>query len=213
MSSLQDALTELLRTRRTIRAFTAEPVPRATVEALIDAAVQAPSASNKQPWRFIATEDRARLDRLAAAVDRTAAVCAAHIPATLRPAWEAYGDYFTRFRAAPVVVCCLWKPLTVLSHLVDGACPAAERAAVAEMEDASGVVSASLAIENLLLAAHAAGLGASALTGPLIAPAAVREAFGIPDEWRPAALVALGRAAEVPPPRARRPAAKVLTWV
>ena len=45
---------EAVRTRRSIRAFTAEPVPRATVEAILEVASRAPSGTNIQPWRVYA---------------------------------------------------------------------------------------------------------------------------------------------------------------
>jgi nitroreductase len=43
--------------RRSVRAFSDEPVPRSVIEACIAAASTAPSGANKQPWRFIAVRD------------------------------------------------------------------------------------------------------------------------------------------------------------
>ncbi len=48
--------------RRSIRSFSADPVPRATVMRLVEAAAMAPSAGNVQPWHFYVVED-ARLKR------------------------------------------------------------------------------------------------------------------------------------------------------
>lgn len=59
-----DAL-EVLYTRRSIRAFTSEPVDEETVKALLSAAMIAPTAGNSQGWRFIVITDRARLDAIA----------------------------------------------------------------------------------------------------------------------------------------------------
>lgn len=42
---------DAVRTRRSVRAFTAEPVPRSTVEYILESASRAPSGSNIQPWR------------------------------------------------------------------------------------------------------------------------------------------------------------------
>lgn len=44
---------QAIRARRAVRAFTEEAVDRAEIEALIEAAVQAPSAMNRQPWAFV----------------------------------------------------------------------------------------------------------------------------------------------------------------
>ena len=52
-------------TRRSIRAYTDQPVPEAMVELLLKAAMQAPSAGNQQAWQFVVITDRARLNHLA----------------------------------------------------------------------------------------------------------------------------------------------------
>lgn len=56
-----DAL-DAVRGRRSIRAYTDEPVAEADVEAILRAAVAAPSAGNQQPWRFIVITDHQQLD-------------------------------------------------------------------------------------------------------------------------------------------------------
>ncbi|HEY9078305.1 MAG TPA: nitroreductase family protein [Anaerolineaceae bacterium] len=51
-------------TRRSVRRFTNQPVPAELVEILLRAAMNAPSASNKQPWRFIVIDDRTMLEQI-----------------------------------------------------------------------------------------------------------------------------------------------------
>ena len=51
-----------LLSRRSIRKYTAEPVSEADVELVLRTAMAAPSAGNQQPWRFVVTADRERLD-------------------------------------------------------------------------------------------------------------------------------------------------------
>ena len=46
-------LKDAIYTRRAVREFTAEPVDEKTIRKLIDAAIQAPSAVNQQPWSFM----------------------------------------------------------------------------------------------------------------------------------------------------------------
>ncbi|NIR87495.1 nitroreductase family protein [Candidatus Bathyarchaeota archaeon] len=58
---------EAIKTRRSIRAFTNEEVSEEEVRKLIDAARQAPSAGNIQPWEFVVVRDPQRKRRLAAA--------------------------------------------------------------------------------------------------------------------------------------------------
>ena len=57
-------LREAIYTRRATREFTAEPVDERTIRKLIDAAVQAPSAVNQQPWSFCVVRDKAVLARI-----------------------------------------------------------------------------------------------------------------------------------------------------
>ena len=52
-----DAMEALL-TRRSVRSYTDEPVPDTAVNALLEAAMSAPSAGNQQPWQFILVTDR-----------------------------------------------------------------------------------------------------------------------------------------------------------
>lgn len=59
---------ELIQTifaRRSIRKYTAEPVSGADIQALLEAAMAAPSASNRKPWQFVVVTERHTLDRLA----------------------------------------------------------------------------------------------------------------------------------------------------
>ena len=53
--------------RRSIRAFGPNPIPRADLEAIFDVTRLAPSAWNRQPWRFVVVEDAARKAQLAEA--------------------------------------------------------------------------------------------------------------------------------------------------
>jgi len=48
---------EMVRTRRSVRHFSAEPIPLDVVETAIEAAAQAPSGANQQPWRFVLVTD------------------------------------------------------------------------------------------------------------------------------------------------------------
>ena len=52
-----EAFYEVLKSRRSIRDFSAQPVSRATIEWIVRAATTAPNGANKQPWRFVAVQD------------------------------------------------------------------------------------------------------------------------------------------------------------
>lgn len=208
-----DALFALLAARRSVRRFRPEAPPRATIERLLEAAVAAPSASNKQPWRFLVVTDALLLARMAAEVRAAVERIAIHVEAASVPAFRAYGDYFTRFERAPVVIVALHRPLALLSNLSQPTMPDDDRARIAAMERDSGLMGTAMALENLLLAAHALGLGASGMTGPLVAVDRIRALLDVPDSWEVAALVPVGFAAEEPPPTERKPVAKVARWI
>ncbi|MBX7251640.1 MAG: nitroreductase family protein, partial [Candidatus Promineofilum sp.] len=59
---------ELLLSRRSIRRYTGQPIPPEIIDRLLTAATQAPSAHNRQPWRFVVMTDGATRARLAAAM-------------------------------------------------------------------------------------------------------------------------------------------------
>src|SRR5690606_21148227 len=59
---------DLLSQRRSVRAFSAQPIPRAVLERLVQAAVTAPSPTNRQPWRFAVVTQTALRQRITEAV-------------------------------------------------------------------------------------------------------------------------------------------------
>lgn len=206
-------LLELLRARRSVRRFEPRTVPRETILTLLEAAVAAPSASNKQPWRFLVIESRETIAKLAAAVREATTRIGRHIPESSQDAFRAYGDYFTRFEDAPVVIVPIHRALHVLSNLVDAALAPEDRAAIVAMEEDSGLVGTSLAVQNLLLMAHSLGLGASGMTGPLVAEPALRDILEVPPGWGIVALVPVGWPAETPTAPGRKSVEKVVRWL
>lgn len=207
------ALESLLRGRRSVRRFLPQKPPRAMIERILEAATAAPSASNKQPWRFLVVSDRARIERLASRVREAVERVARHVEPAYEASFRAYGDYFTRFEAAPLVIVPLYRSLTVLSNMAGSGLEERDRRSIALMEENSGLIGASMAAQNLLLMAHALGLGASGMTGPLLALDAVRESLEVPESWQVLALIPVGYPAEEPPPTARKPLDAVARWI
>ncbi len=207
------SLEELLRTRRSVRRFKAEPPADETIERVLELATLAPSASNKQPWRFFVVTRREIIERMAGAVRDAVQRVAAHVPAESADAFRSYGDYFTRFEDAPVVVVPIHRGHAVLSNLVAETVDSESLRIIHAMERDSGLVGTSLALMNLLLAAHDVGLGASAMTGPLLAEPALREILAVPESWGIVALVPMGLADESPRATERKAAPKVTRWL
>lgn len=60
-----DTILELIRTRRTVRKFTGQPVDEAAVESVLEAGRWAPSGMNNQPWRFVVVRGEEAKQRVA----------------------------------------------------------------------------------------------------------------------------------------------------
>ncbi len=70
MSARAEAFLERMRARRSVRHFAPEPIPLHVVERCIEAAAQAPSGANKQPWTFALVTDPALKRKIREAAER-----------------------------------------------------------------------------------------------------------------------------------------------
>jgi coenzyme F420-0:L-glutamate ligase/coenzyme F420-1:gamma-L-glutamate ligase len=181
------ALMRLLRARRSVRCYDDAPVDAATLDRLVEAARLAPSAHNRQPWRFALIADAAMQDRLARAMgDRLRADRARDGDDAADIDGDVARSHARITGAAAVIVVCL------------------------TMEDMDAQ-SVAMAAQNLLLAAEAEGLAACWMCAPLFCPDTVTGALGLPAAWEPQGLVTLGRAAASPPrPRGRKSLADIV---
>ncbi len=184
-----------LRSRRSVRTFRQEQVPADVLARVLETAAYAPNAHNRQPWRFV---------QLASPASRQAMLAAMQpgVEAALRAeglGTEALAAQVSRSRnrvlAAPeAILLCL--DLEALNHYQD-----AERT---HGEYLMGVQSVALAGGQLLLAAHAEGLGGVWVCAPLFASGPVGQALGLPSGWQAQGLVLLGYAEGEPRVRERR---------
>ena len=188
--------------RRSVRRFLDTPIPSARMEALITAACAAPSASNRQDWLFTlvtrAETRRALAAAVAACWERLVADCGSE---TIAEAVKGYATNLAWFDRAPVVVVLSCRrPEAFLEEMLG---PRAWAVAGTH-------TSAAMAAQNLLIAAHALGLGACCLTGPLAAEAELKAVCGLGERRHLVCLVALGYPAEAPEAVPRKPLAHVM---
>lgn len=196
-----DDFLRLARGRRSIRRYEPREVPQSTLEALLEAAVWAPSAHNRQPWRFAVVRGagqerlaRAMGARLRADLERDNAPQAV-IEADVTRSYE-------RLTGAPVVI------VLCLSMADMDTYPDARRQ---QHEWTMAVQSVAMAGQNLLLAAHAHGLGACWMCAPLFCPDVVQDALDLPPDWEPQGLITLGYAAQTRD-KTRQPLAEKVVW-
>ena len=158
------------------------------VERVLDAARFAPSSENTQPWVFVVIRDpdgRRRLTDLMARLWTTAT--GAPLPDHLEA--DVDGGMRGGFATAPVWI------------VAGGDDDRAGRG-----EQASSMYPA---VQNLLLAATALGLGSAMTTLATYDPAEVRSIAGLPDHVRPYALIPLGWPAKPLGPPKRRPVSDI----
>lgn len=187
MSESTDVLLDTIVRRRSIRRYLPRAVAREQVERLLEAAVWAPSAHNRQPWRFCVLDTPERKETLAQAMGARlrSDLERDHAPAELieKDTMRSYA----RITGAPVlIVLCL--SMLDMDRYED------ERRNLNEYVMAAQ--STAMAGQNLLLAAEQAGLAACWMCAPLFCPDVVRDVLRLPDDWQPQALITLGYAAE-----------------
>ncbi len=196
-------LLDLIRARRSVRRYTALPVSSALIERLLTAAAWAPSAHNRQPWRFAVIQSDSVKTELAAAMgDRLRADRLADGDPTEAVQADAARSQ-TRLTSSPVVIAvCL--SMAEMDHYRDTRRKKAEYLMAAQ--------SAAMAAQNLLLAAHAEGLGACWMCAPLFCPDVVQAALDLPADWEPQALITLGYPADGGKAARRKPIESVVVW-
>ncbi len=194
-------LFDAIRTRRSIRGYTDQPIMTEVIERVLAAAVWAPSAHNRQPWRFAVLTAPETKERLARAMgDRLRADRLADGDGPKAVARDAQRSY-TRLTGAPVVLAVCLTMADMDSY------PDTRRK---KAEYTMAVQSVAMAVQNLLLAAHAEGLGACWMCAPLFCSDTVCEALGLPEDWEAQAVITLGYPASAGKPASRRPLADVL---
>lgn len=164
-------LMEAIFGRRSIRDYLPDPVPREALTGLIDAAIQAPSALNQQPWSFVVIQEQSLLERIS---HEAKTHLTSERPLTALPAhlYERLADAnFQLFYHAPVLI--------VISAIAQGPWIA---------EDCA------LAAENLMLAAHGAGLGCCwiGLAHAWLNTPKGKKTIGVPDAYVPVAPIIVG---------------------
>ena len=175
---------DVVTTQRAIRRLKTDPIPEAVLRQIMDAAICAPSGGNRQGWSFVVVRDpakRARLGELyreawgelmkvpyyAGAAKEPADSPAGRMLASARHLGEHMGE-------APVLIlACIALDPGVNPTLTTGA-------------------SIYPAVQNIMLAARALGIGSCITTIHRFRDAQVKELLGIPAEIETAALIPLG---------------------
>jgi nitroreductase len=186
-------LYEAMRTLRAVRKLRPDPVPDDTLRRVLEAATWAPTGGNRQPWRIVLVKDRTKKQRLGELYSKSwsnyvkhyRAAIPASAPADERARAErtlAAGNYLAaHFGDVPAVAIFCFNPNNMA--ITD---------AKQNRPSVVGGGSVYTAVENLLLACRAEGLGCVLTTLLCEFEPDVRELLAIPDPWYTAAAIPIG---------------------
>lgn len=193
---------ETIYSARALRRLKPDPVPDALLHKVLDAAIRAPSAGNAQNWIFMIVRDAQQRARLGAIYRKASAIASAMYAARGRPAhmtdeqfklMMSSGSYlWDHMHEAPVILIpCQQKPkvppqddlpLEVQSRYAD------------ELRYVDRIRGASIypAVQNIILACRALGLGTTITTNHIRCEPEVKEVLGIPEEVQTFAMMPVG---------------------
>lgn len=175
--------------RRSHKRFKAAPIDRLQIQTLLEAAVLAPNHKLTEPWGFLVLGERAK---------------------------RAYAETKARIKAgSPAGTDAAAKSQKIVEEIL--AIPAI--VAVTQKQDADPMrreedyAAVFMAIQNLLLAATALGLGTKLHTGSILSDAWLREALKVESDERIVAFVDVGEPAEDVPARRRTAVSEKTRWL
>ena len=183
---------DIIYTTRAIRKFTQQSVPNESIRKILEAATQAPSGGNRQPWRFLVIRDQDQKEKIGAAYLKGALEYQQKTLQQFKEEQEHNSNSYLslHFSESPVVivVCAEYRPL---------------------VGDKLGILSqpSSIypAVQNLLLAANYMGLGGVLTTNHRYHAAEIKTSLGIPDSWVILTMIPLGYPAEKHGKKSRQP--------
>jgi nitroreductase len=210
---------EAIYTARALRRLKPDPVPEALITKVLDAAIRAPSAGNAQNWAFLVVQDPAQRRRLGAIYREASDIASAVYAARGRPAHmtdEQYqrlmssGAYLWSHMAdAPVIlVPCQRQPFLPPPEKLP---PELRARYTDELHYIERIRGASIypAIQNVILACRALGLGTIITTNHIRCEGKVKAVLDVPDDVQTCALMPIGYPRGKFGPVARRPVVEV----
>jgi coenzyme F420-0:L-glutamate ligase / coenzyme F420-1:gamma-L-glutamate ligase len=188
-------LHHFLQTRRSIRRFKPDPVPESVIQNILATATFAPSAHNRQPWRFVVITTQSVKENLADAMAadferdlRLDGVPLERIQVQVKRSRD-------RITFAPVAIL-LCLDMSEMDPYPDENRSAAERTMAVQSVAAAGL--------QLLLAAHAEGLGGVWACWPLFAKETIQRTLHLENTWEPQAMFFIGYPDDSPKPREKK---------
>jgi 5,6-dimethylbenzimidazole synthase len=174
----RETIYKVIATRRDIRSFKTDPIPKDAVVRILEAAHHAPSVGFMQPWNFILIESAEVKAKLAWAADKERKALAIHYEGDTR-ASQFLGLKIEGLKEAPLTICVTCDPSRGGSHVLG-------RNSIPETD----MMSTACAIQNMWLASCVEGLAMGWVS--FYKKSDVRDILTIPQHIDPVALISIG---------------------
>lgn len=212
-----EKLTDLIKTRRSVRKFQNKPVPEDLLLKALELATWAPNGGNQQAWKFLIVSNKGLIEKMADAVKGKTELMSSW------PEAKQFGETVARwrktsdfFRDAPACIAVLMGRYSSIADQIlraRGESDAVAREIRSHRQvGSSGLQSAAAAITYLLLLLHYLGLGATWMAGPLQAKKEIEQMLGVQPEWHFVALIPVGYPAETPDARPRKAITEIVQF-
>lgn len=193
-----------LRTRRSVRRFKQDPVPDNIIQKILETATYAPSAHNRQPWRFLIVTSIPAKNMLANAMATEFRRDLEHDQLPEDEIRTRLEKSYLQITSSPVIII-LCMDISDMDIYPDA------RRAVAE--NIMAIQSTANAGMQMLLAAHAEGMGCVWTCAPLFTPKTIKNIFHLSEAWEPQGMFYLGYPAETPQVRKRKPITEISIFI
>jgi nitroreductase len=211
---------EAIHSARAIRRFKPDPVPETVLTAILDAAIRAPSAGNSQNWVFLVVQDAEQRRKLGLLYRKASDIASAMYAARGRPP-HLTEEQFRRLMSsgsflwdhladAPVIlVPCQTQPKIPPPEALP---PDVRARHLDEQRYVERIRGASIypAVQNVILACRAFGLGTTITTNHIRCEDEVKAVLGVPEDVQTFALMPIGYPLDAFGPVVRRPVAEVV---
>lgn len=211
---------EAIHSARAMRRFKPDPVPEPILTEVLDAAIRAPSAGNAQNWVFLVVRDAEQRRKLGVIYRKASDIASAMYAARGRPP-HLTEEQFRRLMSsgsflwdhladAPVIlVPCQTQPRIPPPEALP---PDVRARHLEEQRYVERIRGASIypAVQNVILACRAFGLGTTITTNHIRCEGEVKAVLGVPDDVQTFALMPIGYPLDSFGPVVRRPVAEVV---
>jgi nitroreductase len=181
---------DILLSRRSVRSYQDKPVEDEVIKKILSSAFCAPRGSQEKSWDFVIVKSDAVKNKLKQIVENKVEELVSKIKSErLAKIFKSYSAFFTFFTKAPAIIVVIQKDYN--SILVKILKPI-ETPEYMDNITMVGRQNVSAAIQNVLLACQAEGLGACWMTGPMIAQDELRKEFDLKEDEKVAAFIPIG---------------------